>query len=220
MRNNKYAVLVLLYFSLLSFSLLYGVYRGYKEYVLLYDLLVGIFSGSVLALFISIINYRIERRRTLENFCSNIIKFINLFEYYVEYKGKGDIDRAIRWVLEVNRFDYSELGNCFADIDFIFNNRANKKYIYDSIYEPIKVFSRLIKRHTIHFVDYNNSTYKNHDVIDMFLKEIDDYIMDYSEFRIDETIIISSNSLTSKLSKELNGRYYKIMYPNLDNSKW
>lgn len=214
MRTNKRSIL---WTSILSIiSLCVSILSHYYECEYVSNLFAGIFASGVLAFLIAIINYHTERQRTLEKFYSYASKATS---NYNRFENEGNLERSIDSVLQMNQFDYMELDNAYGDIDFIFHNKENREYIYESIYEPTITLRKLINDKCFHFNEYRKAVNGNKQVMQSFLSEIDHAIMSRIEQEItndDGTstkICYCHNKIVKDLKSELTGRYYKIMYP-------
>lgn len=217
MRTNKPAIIwsaILSAVSLAVSIITYSVDFMKCEYIS--TLFSGVFASGILALLIAIINYRSERRKTLEKFYSYARKAavnFNKFEY------GSNIERSMDSVLQINQFDYVELDNAYGDIEFIFKDKAKRKYIYDKIYKPILDCRNLITEKTFHFMEFKKSTNGNRRVMQMFLDEIAEVLLIQKEQKMFDVPGYSSliktvqSRLSAQIMDELNGEFYKIMYP-------
>ena len=189
------------------------------------NILLGIFSGSILTLITSIIGYRAERRRSLEKFyyyTNKLLKQIN------QYQLDMTLEEKIDFLLEYADSDKIEWDSCLGDIDFF--RKDNFTYIFHSIYEPLLILQTAVQKHDWHFKWYKDGTAKNDNVMEDFLAEIEPLILDKKEDHIsgefDESsvtkkdIVITSvsNRIVEKINTELHGKYYKLMY-NKEYSK-
>lgn len=216
MKINKHAIYSTA--VLMIVSLILAVFLNQYGHEFYANLLSGIFASGVLTFLVSVIGYLTERKRTLERFYSYAQKAVSNLNQY-EYD--GDIDQTIEILLQINEFDYLELDNAYADIDFLFFDKKNKEYIYTSIYCPIKEIRSLIAEKAYHFKMYRKAINGNRRVMQNFICEIDRKIMkreenviatkDGKSFKMETT----GNKLVLQLRKELSGKYYEIMYPHL-----
>ena len=180
------------------------------------NLFAGIFASGVLTIMISIINYRTERRKTLEQFYSYAKKAANNFN---RFENDGDLERSIDSILAMNDFDYIELDNAYGDMCFLFNDKKTRKYIYEKIYEPTLVLRRLISEKCFHFNEYRKALHGNSRVMRIFVDEVAGAIMEYKEMKsvnehgVSMVMKTSHNKIVEQLFEELDSRYYEIMYP-------
>ena len=101
---------------------------------------------------------------------------------------------------------------------------GNRKYIYEKIYLPILRFNQAVSDHIWHFRWYFDGSGKNKPVMEMFVEQLELHLLYRDKKSIptdyDETgkaiAFCEVTSLESKLvreiSKELNDKYYRIMY--------
>ena len=184
------------------------------------NIFAGIFASTLLTLLIAIINYNVERTKVLEKFYTYALKAVNNFNCF---ENEGDIEATIDIVIEMNKFDYTEFDISFGEICFLFNNKRNRQYIYKNIYFPIVELRKLIIEKTFHFKEYRKATNGNRAVMKIFIDEIDNAIMDRdtNAYTCEETMVYTTvkNKIVEQLRKELDGRYYKILYPKVKRNK-
>lgn len=218
MRINKSAILwtCMLSASSLILSIVSNFCSCANSY--LENLFIGVFASSILALLIAIINYRAERKKTLEKFYFYANKAIANFN---RFENNGNLERSINSVLQMNQFDYIELDNAYGDISFIFYDKKNRKYIYDKIYKPILDCRNLIAEKSFHFMEYKKATNGNSRAMQIFVNDIADILLIQKEQKMFNSYGVSTviktihSKLSSQLHAELTGRYYKIMYPHI-----
>lgn len=193
-----------------------------EEAVFWCNVVLGIFSGALLTLLSSVIGYRVERKRVLENFfyyTNKILKQIN------QYQMNMTLEEKINFLLEYADSDKIEWDSCLGEIDFLFDfGKKNFKYIYNSIYKPLWELQVAIQKHYWHFKWYKDGTGKNDKVMEEFLKEIEPLILDREEMKTpietDQngkaikylTATAVTNRIVSSINKELTGKYYTLMY--------
>lgn len=203
--------------TLSAVSLCISVILHLNSFEYVSHLIAGIFASGILTLFIAIINYWNERKRTLEKFYSYGLKAVSNFN---RFENEGNLECSIDSVLAMEQFDYTELDSAYGDIDFIFNNKKTRGYIYKSIYEPIKMLRILIKEKCSHFNEYKRSENGNTAVMQDFITEIDGALIQRYERGItydDGTttkISCCHNKIVKTLSNELTGKFYEILYPH------
>lgn len=220
MRTNKPAILwsIVVSLSALAISLLLHCHG--EEYYS--NLFAGIFASGVLTVMISVINYRVEREKTLGRFYSYAQKAVNNFNCFED---EGDLERSIDSILRMNEFDYLELDNAFGDISFIFHDKETRKYIYEAIYEPTLNLRHLIADKCFHFREYRKVINGNSRVMRSMVNEVASALMEYKNYNsIDEyglnvVIKTSRNKIVEQMRAELDGRYFEIMYPHAKKEK-
>lgn len=195
---------------LISLILYHSVQNEYWS-----NIFIGIFSSGILTLLISTISYNIERQKVLEEFYIQAIKVLGIINMY---DNNGDIEKSIESVIEMANYDYVLLDNAYGNIDFIFSNRKLRKYIYDDIYKPITDMKNLIIDKTFHFKEYKKAANGNLNVMKIFIEEINQVLMfkEYKEVQSSDGTICkieySYNKFVRNIKKELNTKYYRIMY--------
>ena len=214
MRTNKPAIIWSTIISVVA--LICSLVLQYFGLEYAANLLAGIFASGVLTIMISIINYRTERRKTLEQFYSYAKKAAN---NYNRFENDGDLERSIDSVLAMNDFDYIELDNAYGDMSFLFHDKKTREYIFEKIYEPTLVLRKLISEKCFHFREYRKAFSGNSRVMRIFVDEVAVTIMSQQEMTsVNEhgvSIVMKTthNKAVEQLLEELDGHYYKIMYP-------
>lgn len=215
MRTNKPAIIWSTIISVVA--LICSLILQYFGFEYGSNLLAGIFASGVLTIMISIINYRTERRKTLEQFYSYTKKAAN---NYNRFENEGDLERSIDSILAMNEFDYIELDNAYGDMCFLFHDKKTRKYIFEKIYEPTLMLRRLICEKCFHFKEYRKALHGNSRVMRLFVDEVAEAIMECKEITsvnehgVSMVMKTSHNKVVEQLLEELNGRYYEIMYPH------
>ena len=216
MRINKSAII---WSIIVSFTaLICSLALHYFSFEYWSNLFSGIFASGVLTFMISVINYRTERRKTLEKFYYYAQK---VAYNYNRFENESNLERSIESILEMNKFDYLELDNAYGDMSFLFNDKKTRKYIFDMIYNPTLELRQLIEEKSFHFREYRKSLNGNSRVMRYFVDEVAKALMDCNEMKIKNengvsmVIKTSKNRVVEQLHKELEGHYYEIMYPHI-----
>ena len=69
-----------------------------------------------------------------------------------------------------------------GNMDFFFENKTHDfQYIYTAIYKPILDFNRAVENHVWHFRWYLDGTGKNDTVMEKFLLELQEYLLEKNE---------------------------------------
>lgn len=186
------------------------------------NITLGIFGSSLLTLISSIVGYRVERKRVFEKFFCYTNKILKQINQYQEHM---TLEEKIDFLLKYIDTDKIELDSCLGDIDLLFDLRKKKfEYIYNMIYKPLRDLERAIRKHEWHFRWHKDGLGKNNKVMETFVAEIEPLILDKKEYKVptevDENgIVVSSmvatsvtNKIVEKVQKELNGKYYTLMY--------
>jgi len=146
------------------------------------NIALGIFGSSLLTLISSIVGYRVECKRAIEKFyyyTNKILKQIN------QYQLNMSLEEKIDFLLEYVENDKIEWDSCLGDIDLIFDFGKEKfKYIYNSIYKPLRELQRAIQNHYWHFKWHKDGSGKNNKVMENFIAEIEPLIFDKKEEQI------------------------------------
>jgi len=179
--------------------------------------LLGLFGSGVLTLITSVIGYCVERRRTFEGFAyatKAILRNIN------RYQLNWELDTKVEFFINYHEDFGSEWDKYFGDFCFLVDKGSvTRKYIYDSIYMPIKKTTDLVGSHIWNFRWHKDGSGKNDAVIGKMVQEIEDTFMSVTTEKpnpeSDFAITSIQNQLVSKVMDELNGHYYELMYPHL-----
>lgn len=220
MRVNKYSTYITSGITIIA--LILAIIFNYNKLDFCANLFSGIFASALLALILAVIGYFVERKRTLEKFYSYAQRAA---ANYNRYENDGNLERTIDIILQMDGFDYLELDNAYTDISFLFNDKAKREYINNSIYKVTMELRDLIREKAYRFKEYRKpapegtQVFRNTHLMQKFVDEIDERIMSRTERNIqkdDGTVAkISSvkNEVVIALRTELSGRYYDIMYP-------
>lgn len=213
MRENKHAIIAT---SLLSVLALIGsicLHECRKDFVS--NIFAGIFCSGVLALLIAIINYRVARKETLEKFYSYARKAAWT---YNKLEFNCDVEKTIDSILEINKFDYLELDNAYGGIDFLFDNKETRKYIFQSIYEPTLSARQAVAKASFHLKEYRNgfghqkmAQEKVNEIIDLFIEKEEKQELRGNGSSV--KITSYTNRVYAKMMEELSKKYYELMYP-------
>lgn len=186
------------------------------------NVLIGIFGSAVLTTLTSIVSYHYERRKILEGF---IYHTRQILSYLNKYQENMTLEQKIQFFLDYCDLDYSAWDMDFGDMDFFFEKVCgNRKYIYNRIYKPILDFNSAVANHAWHFRWHLDGSGKNERVMLSFLAELQDYLLEKTECDVpaeyDENGNVTASchyssvqpKLVFNIQKELNGRYYEIVY--------
>lgn len=178
----------------------------------LYDICMGIFSGAILTLILSIVGYITERRKIFENFYFQTLAIVREVN---KYEDSWDVETKLDFFLKIYDFDYSEWDNSYANFDFLFDFKNKKHhYIYSKIYKPYMDLHRAINMHAKHFMWHKDGSGRNEIVMKTFIKDIEPLII-YTESHYDENgceISFSKNIFVENMYEELNEDFCKLMY--------
>ena len=224
MRPYKTLTIICGLISLLSFAicLFLHYYVVSKEAEFWINICLAIFGSALLSALTSLVTYFHEKRSTLEGFmyyCKNLLHAFN------KYQNSMSLEDKMKFFLDYYDLDKSAWDAAYGNMDFFAEKRTgNKKYIYEKIYSPMFRFNQAVSKHSWHFRWYFDGSGKNTPVMETFVEQLERQLLYRDEKSIptdyDETVkanvFCESTSLESKLvheiSKELNGKYYEIMY--------
>jgi len=207
----KNAVIITALISLLALFIAYVIKNTVVDSSL-YDILVGIFSSSIVAFIIYTIEYRVKRQETLETFylyAFKHIKEINKMDKSLTVNKKVDM------YLDFINSDLPDLGTAYNNIDFIFDcKKESKLYIYNNIYNPIKGLEEKISSYYWNFAWHKDGSGRNSEVMGDFIDEIEGRIFEVKSADINKKTEVtgSHNKFCKEIRNELSGKYYKLMY--------
>lgn len=178
--------------------------------------LLGVFGSSLLTFTTSVVGYRVERRKTFECFRSETVEILsNLNKYQISWT----LEEKINFFLSYNDTSKVSWDRYFGDFSFLFNwKKKTSNYIYSNIYQPILEINSLISSHVWHFRWYKDGSGRNDIVVGEFAQEIEDLIMETTQFDFKDPEGNSSstnytkNKIVNLIGSELGGKYYKLMY--------
>lgn len=221
MRLNKRLTIISMALSLVSFAtaLIIHYYAHFDDKDFWVDIIIGVFSGAIIGLITSIVSFFIEKRRTLEGFFCHTQELLSTIN---EYQREMSVEDKIKFYLNYRRISKLSWDDMFGEIDFMIDiGQKKRQYIYSSIYKPISDFNHAVAAHEWHFRWYLDGSGRNEIVIQGFLKELEDYLIETGEASVDAPdkddsceckVNFVRPKLVENIQKELYGEYYKIMY--------
>jgi len=178
------------------------------------NVMLGIFTGAMLNFISSIIGYFVERKTVLEEFYTETIKIVNVFN---RYQHDLNSDQKIDFFLKLADYDTSHWDMAYSKIDLF--SEKERKYVYNQIYKPLLECYRKSCSHSWHFRMHVNGTGKNDVVMAKFIDEIEPAILKIEKKEVydkskNENFPIRSikNQIVENIIEELNGHYYLLMY--------
>lgn len=214
---------ILTFISFIFGIRLYYCFPGNSDMNFFVNVCLAIFGSSMLSMFTAWITYFSEKRKTMEGFAYCTRRILKVLSHYDE---SMTLDEKIKFFIAYYDESMDEWDANFGNMDFFFEfYHHNRKYVYDEIYSPITAFNKMVGRHVWHFRFYLNSSVRNDAVMDDFVKELEDVLIvkttsilpnELAEDGTNEkyTRMISVEpKLVRDIKEELNGRYYKCMYP-------
>lgn len=180
--------------------------------------LLGVFGSGLLTLLTSIIGYGVERRKTFEGFAYKTKEILHVLN---KYQISWGLDEKIVFFLNYHDISKADWDRYYGDFSFIADVQGkNRCYIYTKIYEPILKLNQTINKHVWHFRWYEDGTGKNK-VVGKFIKEIETQLIEETvEIAGTEmsnvdggiTMTTTKNKLVCDIQREINGKYYQLMY--------
>ncbi len=213
MKSQKYITIITSIVAVIALSLAIVYHCCGKEFES--NILIGVFSSGFLAMLVSIVEYADKRKDSLEKFYSAAHAALHNVN---QYRTDLELEVAIEKVLSICNYDYSDLDMAYGAICFFFRDKETRKYIYDKIYEPIlRLRKDLVEIHH-HLSLYKDGVTNNETIVREMVNKVTNLIMDIDEFDsgvAEDTVIqfrYAKNRFFEPIEKELNGRYWKIMY--------
>lgn len=213
MNSQKYITIITSFVSVFSLTLAVVYHCENKEFET--NILVGVFSSGFLAMLVSIIEYANIRRNTLEKFYTSAHSALHNIN---QYRTDLEIDVAIEKVLSIFNYNYGDLDTAYGAMCFFFYNKKTRKYIYDAIYHPILQLRDDLTEVCYHLSLFEDGVSKNEELAKEMIDKATQLLMDIDEFDTeigDEATVHYSyvrNKFYEPIEKELNGRYWNIMY--------
>lgn len=181
---------------------------------------LALFGSALLTTLSSIVSYFQERRSTLEGFsyhCKQILHILN------KYQESMSLEEKMRFYLDYHDFDKTSFDVDYGNIDFFLERvTKDREYIYQKIYLPILNFNKAVNRHVWHFRWYFDGSGKNISVMEIFVNQLEHYLIYQEESELPATdvqhgntleeMISTESRLVSEISNQLNTRYYDILY--------
>lgn len=214
MRTYKYTIYVTLPLTIISLTIALLLYRSGSEFVA--NVFLGIFGSSFLALLTGIINYFIERQKTLEAFWSYGHKVVRNFN---RYSTDEDLESAIDILMQMREYDYQPFDDAFGAICFLFNNKRTRHEIWKRLYEPIMEVRKALNSKYHHFKMYKKAANGNRVVMEEFVSEIDQLLIKRETVKLpmedgtNMTGIATSTFKVHQLYLEFNDYFFFVMYP-------
>lgn len=187
------------------------------------NLLLGVFGSGLLTFITSVVGYRVERKRTFEGFSyttKQILKNLN------KYQSSWPLEQKIDFFLMLHDISWSDWDRYFGDFHFLFDfGNKTREYIFQKIYHPLQEIDQKINYHVWHFRWHKDGTGRNERVMEKFVQEIEDLIIETRRVPLKEvgelsddtdeiTETLVCNKIVIAISEELNGEYYRLMCGN------
>lgn len=205
MKANNYAIKITFPLTIVSLTLaiLGKVCLSWDEFLL--NILLGVFGSSLVTLAVSVTNYCVERRKSLETFLICGRKIIKNFR---KFPTDFETNEAANIILEINSFDYTDFDNAFAEISFI-NRNALHKRIYNELYVPIVNARGIIQKAAKHIEQCSRSK-----IMEEVVENVDNLFNSRTTIEIDGVSITQCKRIiVEELTNKFNGFYYDCIYP-------
>ncbi len=174
---------------------------------------LGIFGSSLLTAVTSIVGYFVERRSVTEGFYTETLKLLKQLN---KYRHDLTLDDKIDFYLLLSDYDITIWNMYIGKMDF-FNN-SQRKYVYETIYNPLSEVKKMASFHAWHFRMYKNGIGRNEAVMQTFVNEIEPYILEITKHKVptkdNKEFMATSieNKIVGEILAELDGQYYVMMY--------
>ncbi|MGO4498828.1 hypothetical protein AB4114_23375 [Paenibacillus sp. 2RAB27] len=208
-RKTIYWMLIISFFSLIAAWIL-----DYEKLNFWSNIAIGMLSSALLGIIVSVIAYKVERRRTLEEFYSQALKAIRNIS---SYETSRDPVKTMELILQIGSYNYSELGDAYAKIDFFWGNKKKTTRIFNEIYSKIIKFRNVFLEKQYDFNGYLKGDITNLPVMEIFIQELEDKLVRRTSREIENvdgsnTTITNAEKNVMDIEKELNSWFYKLMY--------
>ena len=181
---------------------------------LAYDILIGIFGGSILTFILTLVNYKIERQKTLESFYLTVRGYIKELSKYEPFN--HNIKYKAKFFLEYYNLVLPDLEKTFNDICFLLDYKKDKKYIEERIYLPTIRLNRKISNNYWNYKRYVDGKKEQEATVREAIEDIEKTL--YAIYSGKIGVACEPKFIRNILSEIENpSRFYKIM--NSDISK-
>lgn len=213
MKQNKWTIIISLPLTVLAFILAWITNWTNNQFWC--NVLLGVFGSGLLTFLVAIVNYRTEKRRTLEMFWTYARKAIsNLNQYPID----GEISEKADTIILMKEFDRQPLDDTYGEMDFLFANHSVRKRIYNEIYVPIRDAKKEVNITAKKILRLRRYAPDNKGVLQQYIDAIDKILVSEitEEVKIGEEtrkISVKCNKIADTCYDALNGFYYDTMYP-------
>lgn len=164
---------------------------------------LGLFGSATLTILTSVVSYFHEKRQTLENFVYHTRQILS---YLNKYQESMSLEQKLKFYLDYHDLDKSAWDMDIGNMDFFSENKTHDfQYIYTAIYKPILDFNRAVENHVWHFRWYLDGTGKNDTVMEKFLLELQEYLLEKNEqdmFTDGHETKVKDNPLNDNFAKD------------------
>lgn len=208
MRTSVITFWVTLVISILSL-ILSSIFNVYIEDSIYYDIVMGIFSGSILTCGLSIVNYNIEKKKVLENFYVVTNMYIKELAKYDPFG--DDYNKKCQFFINYYNLPLMDLRVAFNDIKFLLDVHHSKQYIKEKIYLPLLNVNIKVSK------SYWNFKYYDEKVLGLQPKESTEKDIQELEkmlYTVQKSGIhtIYKPNLLARIQEELTtGKFYKLL---------
>ena len=224
MRPYKRLTIICGFISLFSLAMCLFLHYSFtsEEADFWVNINLAVFGSALLSSLTALVSYFHEKRTTLESFlyqCNNLLNVIN------KYQDSMSLEDKMKFYLNYHDLDKSIWDADYGNMDFFAEKiSGSRKYIYEKIYRPILLFNQDVNEHVWHFRWYFDGSGENANVMEIFVGQLEQHLLyknkesvptDYDETGKPVTfyeITYLEPKLVQEIGRELNGRYYTIMY--------
>jgi hypothetical protein len=216
MRTYKWSIIISTLVCIFSFGISLVCNFGFQGANYWANLMLGIFTSSFLIVITAIIGYRVERKKTLEKFCTEILRILKI---YCKLDSDDSLDVAMDNYIEVSKIDVFYLDTTMSEIDFLFDigtfGHKKRTQIFE-IYNYIRELQNLVVEKTFHFCLYKKTMIKtgNGNTMEMqsFIDELNAYFFVSTTTYIDGTQTTETKNKVNKRIREYLDQLRKITY--------
>lgn len=231
MKAYKQTTIIVSIIALITFiaSIILHYICYFKDADFWVDVSLGIFSGALLAALTAVISYIHERRKTLESFVYYTRKILG---YLSKYQEDMALEDKLKFFLDYIDMDKSAWDSDYGNMDFLLEKfTKTRKYIYNSIYQPILQFNQAVSCYSFNFRYYLNKSRYNSEAMEDFVSELEKYLIRRAEENVPKEydnagkpkefckIVSVEPKLVLEIQEQLNGRYFEILYGKRNSSK-
>ncbi len=186
------------------------------------NVFLAVFGSALLTTLTSWVTYFYEKRQMMEGFAYSTRRILRSINHY---QRSFSLEDKIKFFLAYSDESKDDWDMQMGNMDFFFEKiHHNRKYIYENIYMPILTFNQAVGKHIWHFRWYMDGTGKNEAVMEGFIKELEDMLIEEEEknFPVEFSedgipirygqFITTKPKLVKNIQEELNGKYFECMY--------
>lgn len=231
MKAYKQTIIIVCIITLVTFmaSIILYYFCNFNGVYFWVDVSLGIFGGALLTTLTAMISYFHERRKTLENFAYHTRQILS---YLSKYQEDMALEDKLKFFLDYIVMDKSAWDSDYGNMDFLLEKLTKaRKYIYNSIYQPILQFNQAVSCYSFNFRYYLNKSRYNSAAMEVFVSKLEEYLIRRTAKNVPKgydnagkpkefcKIVFLEPKLVLEIQEQLNGRYFEIMYGKRNSSK-